>query len=62
MGFVPDEYSPDNPTDTVTFDDGIIPLGGNPNMGVEAPVGAGIAAAGAVAALGAAAALKKRKK
>ena len=34
----------------------------NPKMGVEAPVGAGIAAAGAVAALGAAAALKKRKK
>ena len=62
LGFVPDDYSPDNPTDSVTFDDGIIPLGQNPKMGVEAPVGAGIAAAGAVAALGTAAALKKRKK
>ena len=62
MGFVPDDYSPDNPTDSVPFDDGIIPLGQNPKMGVEASVGAGIAAACAVAALGAAAALKKRKK
>ena len=57
-----DEITHDNPTDDEILIDDDVPLGENPNMGVEAPVGAGIAAAGAALALGAAALTKKRKK
>ena len=53
--------NPDPTDDEILIDDDV-PLGENPNLGVEAPVGAGIAAAGAALALGAAALTKKRKK
>ena len=58
---VPVDNEPNNPiNDEITIGDSIIPMGENPNMGVEGPAGAGIAAIGAVAALAIAA--KKRKK
>ncbi len=58
---VPVDNEPNNPiNDEITIGDSIIPMGENPNMGVEGPAGAGIAAIGAAAALAIAA--KKRKK
>ena len=58
---VPVDNEPNNPiNDEITIGDSVIPMGENPNMGVEGPAGAGIAAIGAAAALAIAA--KKRKK
>ncbi len=61
LGEIPVDYDPNNPIhdDTIIEDIGV-PMGENPNMGVEGPVGAGIAAVGAAVAL--AVASKKRKK
>ncbi len=58
---IPVVLNPDNPiNDDVIIGDTGVPMGENPNMGVEGPAGAGLAAAGAAVAL--AFASKKRKK
>ena len=61
LGEILVDYDPNNPIhyDTIIEDIGV-PMGETPNMGVEGPEGAGIAAAGAAVAL--AVASKKRKK